>query len=148
MVKLVQANRTELAESAVLRSIREWLKSRRVPKREVDILLLSISNFFDSGVAKLEGHHFQMAASATGRLHGQVHINIHVTWENLQLEEPHFRLMRELSEGFTAQVPSLPEKHVLAHLMWVPKASYRKGRFKGFVRDYAEKESLAFCGVW
>lgn len=129
--------------------VREWLARRRVPHRETDSLLDAVSKFRGQVADTLDGRYqYLVAATATGKQAGRVHVSLHLTWSGLQLgEEQHDVLMRTFGQEFTSRVSHLREPHVQAHLMFVPASSYETGEFENFVQNYAEKESLAYCGL-
>ena len=137
------------AEPKSFQGIRKWLAIRRVPHREADSLLDGMSEFQDRVADSLDGHFpYQMVATATGRQAGRVHVSLHLTWEGLQLgEQQHDSLMRSLGQEFTSGVGHLQERHVKAHIMFVPASSYEGQGFEGFVQSYANKESLTYCGT-
>lgn len=153
MVQENEANRatvdSDKPESKYSGGVREWLARRRVPRRETDSLLDAVSKFRGQVADSLDGHYqFLVAATATGKQAGRVHVSLHVTWDGLQLgDEQHDSLMRTLGQEFTSRVAHLREQHVVAHLMFVPVSSYERGEFESFVQNYAVKESLTYCGV-
>lgn len=129
--------------------IEGWLTRRRVPRREIDSLLDALSMFRGQVADSLDGRYqYLVAATATGKQAGRVHVTLHLTWEKLQLgKRPHDGFMETLGQVFTMRVSHLRWQHVKAHLMFVPASSYDRGEFESFVQNYAETESLAYCGL-